>query len=496
MASSRITTLFSEAPPSGWHPSVFVVSTVLHCLAMGLVVIALKHTSQIIDTSHVQRYTVRLLNMPREEPRVQRASETRTERAAPQATRQQTTGRQITAPETTAQAAAGVGQPAAPPVASVPRQLANLLPAPQTLVQPDVPPDLLIPQETPIPLVVLWAPEDIPVKNIVPAPPQKTATPNIRPSFEWPNHEPTLADLRISSTPFPAQMPSLPPSTTSPIVILKPTQLSQVPETSSPGSGQPTPVMVMSISDLRLQQGTVAMPLVNETAAAASSDALAPGRPGSSAQMGSGNLAGKQQGIGTVQGSGDSGSGDGNSKAAAGKDPVGQNGANTATNADAGSSNGPAVDRINLPKDGHFGVVVVGSSPSDEYPDAPAIWASRLAYTVYLHIGAAKNWILQYSLPRVVEAAAVNGTRPDAPWPYLIVRPHLAPGDFNADAVMVHGFVDVAGHFEHLAVVFPQQFAQTKFLLSALQQWQFRPAIQNGQMTSVEVLLIIPDEQE
>jgi hypothetical protein len=249
----------------------------------------------------------------------------------------------------------------------------------------------------------------------------------------------------------------------------------------------------MSISDLRLQQGTVALPLVNETATAASSDALMPGRPGSSAQTGSGNLAGKQQGIGTAQGSGGSG---GEGSKATGKDPTGQNGTDAATNTDAGLSHGPVVDRINLPKDGHFGVVVVGASPSDEYPDAPAIWASRLAYTVYLHVGAAKNWILQYSLPRVVEAATVNGTRPDAPWPYLIVRPHLALGDFNADAVMVHGFVDVAGHFEHLAVVFPQQFAQTKFLLGALQQWQFRPAIQNGQMTSVEVLLIIPDEPE
>lgn len=489
MASSRITTLFSEAPPSGWHPSALVVSTVLHGLAVGLVVLALKHTSRIIDSSHAQRYTVRLLNLPREEPRIQWAGEARTERSA-----QQTTGRQITAPQTTARAAAGAGQPAAPPVASVPRQLANLLPAPQTLVQPDVPPDLLIPQETPIPLVVMWTPEDIPVRNIVPAPPQKAATANVRPSFERPNHEPTLADLRISSTPFPTQIPSLPPSTTSPIVVLRPTPPSQVPETSSLGSGRPAPAMVMSISDLRLQQGTVALPLVNETAPAASSDALTPRRPESSAQTGSGNLAGKQQGIGTAPDSG--GSGGESSKAAEGKNPAGQNGTETATNTDAGLVNGSAVDRINLPKDGHFGVVVVGSSPSDEYPDAPAIWASRLAYTVYLHVGAAKNWILQYSLPRVVEAATVNGTRPDAPWPYLIVRPHLVPDDFNADAIMVHGFVDVAGHFEHLAVVFPQQFAQTKFLLGSLQQWQFRPAIQNGQMTSVEILLIIPEEQE
>lgn len=478
MASSRITTLFSEAPPSGWHPSVFVVSTVLHGVAVGLVILALKHTSQIIDNPHLQRYTVRLLNMPRERPRVQWAGEARTQHT----TQQHATIR------TTARTVSGVGHPAASPIASVPRQLANSLPAPETLVQPDVPPDLLIPQETPLPFIVMWTPEDVPARNIVPAPPQKTAMAKVRPSFERPNHEPNLADLRISATAFPTEMPSLPPSTTSPIVVLRPAQLSQVPETSSSGSAQPTPVMVMSISDLRLQQGTVALPLVNETAAAASTDALTPGRPGSSAQTGSGNLAGKQPGVGTAQGSG--------SKAAAGKDPAGLNGANAATGTDAASSNGSTVDRINLPKDGHFGVVVVGSSPSDEYPDAPAVWASRMAYTVYLHVGATKNWILQYSLPRVVEAAAVNGTRPDAPWPYLIMRPHLAPGDFNADAVMVHGFVDVAGHFENLAVVFPQRFAQTKFLLDALQQWQFRPAIQNGEMTSVEVLLIIPDDQE
>ncbi len=116
-----------------------------------------------------------------------------------------------------------------------------------------------------------------------------------------------------------------------------------------------------------------------------------------------------------------------------------------------------------------------------------------LVYTVYLHVGAGKNWILQYSLP---PAAAAGNTKPDAPWPYDIVRPRFDPDDYNSDALMVHGFVNASGRFERLALVFPEEFAKAKFLLSALQQWEFRPARQNGQVAAVEVLLIIPEETE
>jgi hypothetical protein len=123
------------------------------------------------------------------------------------------------------------------------------------------------------------------------------------------------------------------------------------------------------------------------------------------------------------------------------------------------------------------------------------MWAGRLAYTVYLHVGEERNWILQYSLPRV-RLATASTTRPDAPWPYMIVAPHLAPGDTDTDALLVHGFIDGDGKFQKLAVVYPEEFPQAQFVLSALQQWQFRPAAQNGKTTAVEVLLIIPEESE
>ena len=59
---------------------------------------------------------------------------------------------------------------------------------------------------------------------------------------------------------------------------------------------------------------------------------------------------------------------------------------------------------------------------------------------------------------------------------------------------MVHGFVNQAGRFEGLKVVFPPQFPETQFVLASLEKWQFRPAAHNGQLARVEVLLIIPEE--
>jgi hypothetical protein len=163
----------------------------------------------------------------------------------------------------------------------------------------------------------------------------------------------------------------------------------------------------------------------------------------------------------------------------------------------AGEGNLPGTERISRPKDGQFSSVVVGSSLEEKYPETAGILGGRMAYTVYLHVGLAKSWILQYSLPRSADAAAGgNGARLDAPWPYNIVRPNIAPGEIDADALMVHGFVNQAGRFEELAVVFPPEFPHAEFLLKSLAMWQFRPAMQNGQIARVEVLLIIPEVLE
>jgi hypothetical protein len=215
---------------------------------------------------------------------------------------------------------------------------------------------------------------------------------------------------------------------------------------------------------------------------------------------GTGVRAGKGTGAGAGDGAGEGKSAGASSNGTGGAAAQGGTGAGTGS----GSSGSPAGSKgdvpagtvhIVLPKDGQYGVVVVGSSLAEQYPEITGIWSGRLIYTVYLHVGARKNWILQYSVPQVADAAAAgSNSRPEAPWPYDILRPHLPAEDYNSDALLVHGFINVAGKFEKLAMVFPAGFAQAKFVLDALEQWQFRPARQNGQIAAVEVLLIIPED--
>ncbi len=481
MNSFRTITLFTETPPSRRGPSSFLVSILFHAIAIGVIALSLRYTPRV-DQSFAQRYTVRYLNLHKTEAQRQRAIKGGVEYSARRAV-----------------ARAGGGRPAAAP--SVPRQLAQLVPAPQTLVQPDLPPNLLLPKETPIPLVVLWSPENIPVKKIVPTPPKITAI-KVRPSLQVPNRELNPADIKISASAFSTETPAPLPSTTSPVVVRAAAAAKQVPQTTPKAPGLPAPARVMSLSDLQMREGTVTIPLANETATASLLGSLDPGKLKSTSEPGNGSTANKQKGNGAGQSTGANGRNETASSGPAGQiGQMGQSGAKTGSEEGLGAGLELGSERslvhISLPENGQFGVVVVGASLAEEYPETLGLWSGRLAYTVYLRVGLAKSWILQYCLPSSGQTATAGSVvRPDAPWPYEIVRPRLAPGDLDADAVMVHGFVNTAGRFEHLAIVFPPQFTQTKFVLSALEQWHFRPAVQNGQIAAVEVLLIIPDDQE
>jgi hypothetical protein len=247
----------------------------------------------------------------------------------------------------------------------------------------------------------------------------------------------------------------------------------------------------MSLSDVQMREGTVSLPPVNETATTSSPGALVQGQAGVLPQAGRGNPDSTASGIGIGQATGIPG----DPSPAAGR--LTENKPESGQSAVAASGRGDRLttDRITLPKDGQFGAVVVGATLEEKYPEAAQVWSGRMAYTVYLHVGLAKSWILQYSLPNAEDAAAAgNISRLEAPWPYNIVRPNLSSDLVNSDALMVHGFVNQAGRFERLAVAFPPEFDQAQFVLDALEQWQFRPAAQNGQNERVEVVLIIPEE--
>jgi hypothetical protein len=477
MMSSSIIVLFGDPPPLRRGPSGFLISLSLHVCVCGVLFLALNQPHTADSRSLTQRYAVRIMELRKQEPKFHRPV-------------QRAISRPDQLPDT--HPIAHGGSPNTAAAARIPLNFSSQKQAVQTLVQPDAPTDPTIPQ-VPLPQVFVWSSRDITVKKIVQPAPQTTAAIDVRPSLDSPNQEVRVADLKISSTAYDTNAPLPAPSKTSP-VSAPATQQTKMPETASKDAGKATPAGVISASNIQLQEGTATLPMINEVAPAPLSGSLTAGQPKSLSETGQGKTDGKQNGAGTGQTAGNQ-----VGNAASGSGAGGQGGTSGLSGGDASVTSGASqhtVVHITLPKDGKFGVVVVGSSLAEDYPETVHLWSNRLAYTVYLRVGVSKNWILQYCLPRVQETALVGGAgRPDAPWPYDITRPSI-DADANADAIMVHGFVNALGRFEQLAVIFPTELAETKFLLHALQQWQFRPGTQNGQATTMEVLLIIPAETE
>jgi hypothetical protein len=500
--SSGTTTVFGEHNEPGPGPASFAVSLVVHGIVFAIAwfAIAYKPPFTKVVTDH---YSVRKLdlqvpdmhNLPRVPSPVAHSSP------------------HIPSP---ASSGSSAPSPAAPP------QLAQAKIGPQTLVQPDLEKHITLTQEVPLPQVVIWSPPKVQVKTIVPPQPQKPTSAEVKPSTESPNEEVNLANVNVASSFKPSPKNIIPPSTTSPVAVHSPQpQVQMSPNTVSQLSAQPTPAAIMSLSDLRASNQTVTLPPVSEVKASNGQGPLAPGKtqnaqgtstakdnpnakPG---QTGTGDSAAKTASTGPGAGQGPpaknttpgSGPGQGNNNTASNSGPSGAGAAHPG----AGSTNGlvqpvmAGATLITVPKDGHFGSVIVGAGLEDQYPEIADVWSGRLTYTAYLHVGLAKNWVLQYSLPRNTDASSAGTVaKLDAPWPYSIVRPNLDPGSIDADALMIHGFVNQSGHFETLSIVFPESFPRAQFVLAALQQWQFRPAAQDGQPARVEVLIIIPEVYE
>lgn len=320
------------------------------------------------------------------------------------------------------------------------------------LLQPDT--DLVLPQDAHIPHVLLWSAEKQPDKKIVPPPPQERAGADVPPSLQMPNQEAALAELSVAPSDSTAKMLPLAASTTSPVRVAEPLPAQRVPETASELSKEPAHTRLVSLSEPLVPAGTIAVPHVN----VASSGGTA--RSGGQALQSGGealSARGTERGVG----------GEFTTK------------------------------RITLPKNGRFSMVLVGNSVEDQYPETAGMWSGRLAYTVYLHVGLAKNWILQYSLPRADQSAATGSMgRLEAPWPTDMLVPNLPAGFTHADALIVHGFLNKDGRFDALAAIFPPQSAEARSVLDVLRQWVFRPALQNGQIAMVEVLLIIPEQDD
>jgi hypothetical protein len=446
MKSSRTITLFTESRETSQGPVSLAASVVFHCLAVGVISFGIFYAPHLNTKAIAERYNVRRLDLDMPDAQPLRPTKGLIKYPTPKPAKVDTsTG----------------GQPTAL------RKVVRAPKGPQTLVQPDLPKQIALKELVPLPTLMVWSPSKTQVKTVVAPQPSKPTAANVTPSPAPPIEEVNLADVNIATSPIDHPKLLALAATTSPVAVpgpeveLPPTNISQV-------SVQPTPAALLSLSDIQMTKGAVVLPPANESANENSKGPLVAGESKDSRTPGDSNHDGKA------------------AASASGTSP------NT-----AGNPNAVTATKITLPRDGQFGSVVVGASLGDEYPELNHVWRGRLAYTVYLHVGLARSWILQYSLPATEDVNATGGTpHLDAPWPFNIVRPNVSNDAADAETVMVHGFVNQSGRFEGLKIVYPPEYPETEFVLASLQQWQFRPAARDGQLARVEVLLIIPEEMQ
>ena len=496
-------TLLSEPTSFRQQPTSFLASIFIHGAVIALVYIAFLYAPRV-DIHATVRYDMRVLDLHMPETDPSRLGSGAISYPGPLSA-QKTRG-------TLGDEAAHRPSPKLTPHTAI---------GPQTLMQPDLKTSVVLDKEIPLPKIVLWSASKLPVKNVVAPKPQKPPTADVEPQLDTPNQEVNLANIPLASTSKLALHALAPASNTTPIVVQQPSQQIQVsPVTTAQTQLQPTPAAVLSLSDIHMNNTNVSLPAVNQAAPGSATGTMTaannkplPG-PGNedAAEKASGNgnakTAGSHPGVGSgISGVPSAGGGKslapgGGGKGSAngpGQSQGGSTGAGSSQSAGNGSGDGdrPTATKIALPPDGRFGAVVVGTSLEDRFPEMGDVWHGRMAYTVYLHVGTTKSWILQYAIPRNADAVmAASPGQLDAPWPFNIVRPNLAPGSIDADALMVHGFINTAGRFENLQIVFPPAFPQSDFVLQSMAQWQFRAAAQGGRPIRTEVLVVIPDEED
>jgi len=458
--SFTLITLFSQTSDPGRDTLSLLSSALLHGVLSVLLYAGFTHTPQVYHPLLKAHYTVRTVEMHMPHPPIYLPLP----------------GNKTDSPKPSVDNTKSLGdnRSTAPAKSLAAPLKADSL---QVLIQPDIP-TLPVQKPIPVPLLIVRATADALDKKIVPPPPQKDIAANTPATLDAPNREQTLSDIAINSTPFESKTQPVLPSTTTVLTMQGPAPKQEAPQTASVESTKPSSATITALSDLRVPEGVIVLPPVTVKASSSASEGLS-----SSSSTGSNK---HDPALPT----------DTPTQRSAGSDS-GAATASTTTAGGSGSGAAPSMKRIILPKDGKFSVVTVGNSIEDLYPESEGMWKGRTAYTVYLHVGLAKNWILQYSLPLSDETPGTGSAgRLDPPWPLDILVPNLPPGSYTSSALVAHGTLDAEGRFQQLSVVFPPDFELAKYVTETLEHWVFRPAMQSGKAVLVEVLLIIPETAE
>jgi hypothetical protein len=490
--------LFETTSPrrhNGWP--TFAVSCLIHALAIWLLPVVAEYIPASWDGSKELRFVVRPLNI-RVPERLYLASagSDREKGKAP-------------APATRKAERTKLPEPAPVPAAKRATRMFQLPDLPirargdQTLLQPQYAPQLAPQENVRLPDVMFWAsqvpslPRPAAKRFVLPGRTDTAAQPpklNATPRLEMPNLEMATADITVAGANL-DRMPALPrpSSTTMPIRTFDPPRPGPPQRNMSIDvlEGDPTNVLALApdappLSEiLHVPAGNLRAPLLIVPHAEGGEGTESNPAP---AAKGGGFGA---RGVAAAEGAGTAPGGLAKSPIAS-FTPVPGALSSTITQLSAGMAL-----RVVHATNGVFDVVVQSSS-SDALPESAGILSGRPIYTVYLRVGAPKEWMLQYCIPNAmaaqISAGVVTLGTPaplKAPFPRLTFRP-LAEMFPKEGYIMVHGMITELGKFRDLKTVGRVDPKVGALLLAFLEKWEFRPATRDEQPVPVEILIAIP----
>jgi hypothetical protein len=165
---------------------------------------------------------------------------------------------------------------------------------------------------------------------------------------------------------------------------------------------------------------------------------------------------------------------------------------------DPAKDGGAGVIRTTHASNGNFDVVILQSVRRDDLPEVGATLSGNPVYTVYLSVGDAREWLLEYCIPASVNPRAnsymVNIDDPgvvSAPYPLATAIPKSIFELPHPKNIVLHGLLSATGALHEVKAP-NMDNALVHDVLLLLSQWQFRPALRNKVPVDVEVLLIIP----
>ncbi len=143
-------------------------------------------------------------------------------------------------------------------------------------------------------------------------------------------------------------------------------------------------------------------------------------------------------------------------------------------------------------------VVIVQPAPMDRMIESTGALSGRPVYTVFLQVGAPREWILQYCVPDEDQGLTVTGgvvrlaqSGPlIAPYPKVTYLPELRAR--RGSYLLIHGYLGPNGRLESLKALRTADYEEAAAILPVLERWEFRPAMRDGRPLRVEILLAIP----